>query len=47
VVGEGDGRTAVFGGTPAEAIHAACAVEQRVFTVNVEMDERTHRTAFS
>jgi hypothetical protein len=38
--------TAVLGGALAQGVHAAGAVQERVFTVDVEMDELAHRTVF-
>jgi hypothetical protein len=45
VVGQRDGRAAVFRRPPAQAVNAAGAIQERVLTVNVEMNELAHRTA--
>jgi hypothetical protein len=45
MVRKGYGRASVFGGTAAETVNPARAVQKRVFTVDVKMNERTHRTA--
>jgi hypothetical protein len=39
MVREGDGRRAVLGGPPAEAVDTARPVQQRILGVHVEMDE--------
>ncbi len=47
VVGQCNGGAAVFGGTPAEPVDAAGSVQKRVLTVDMKMNELTHRTVFS
>ena len=42
VIGEGDARRALVGGAPAQRIHATCAIQERVFAMDVQVDERTH-----
>jgi hypothetical protein len=39
MVGKSDGRSSVFGGSPAEPIDSAGSIQERIFGVNVKMDE--------
>jgi hypothetical protein len=46
VVRERNGRAAVVGGAAAKPVYAASPIQKRVLTMDVKMNERTHRTAY-